>query len=84
MLSGLFQAAAHLPPTVSHILLQALFTESLHGELPLPLSPVEGLACQLFFRLSLLKVHMESNSLPSPSFSSGGDCLPASSAGFIY
>jgi hypothetical protein len=27
---------------------------------------------------------MESNSLPSPSFSSGGDCLPASSAGFIY
>jgi hypothetical protein len=50
MLSGLFQAAAHLPPTVSHILLQALFTESLHGELPLPLSPVEGLACQLLFQ----------------------------------
>jgi hypothetical protein len=39
-LSALFQAAVHLLPTISHLLLQALFTESSQKELPLFPSPV--------------------------------------------
>jgi hypothetical protein len=42
-LSVLFQAVAHLPPTLSQLLLQAFFTDSLHGEqllAPFPLSSV--------------------------------------------
>jgi hypothetical protein len=59
-LSALLQAAAHLLPTISQLLLQALFNESLHRELPLPLSPVERLVSVYFCRFCLPKVCVES------------------------
>jgi hypothetical protein len=47
LLSAIFQVAAPLPSTVSRLLVQVLFTESLLRKLPFPVSPVEGLACWL-------------------------------------
>jgi hypothetical protein len=47
LLSDLFEAVAHLLPIVSWLLSQALFTESLQGELPLPPSLVERLVSRV-------------------------------------
>jgi hypothetical protein len=49
-LSVLFQAAAHLLPIVNQLLLQALFTEISRERLPLPPSPVDGLASRLLLQ----------------------------------
>jgi hypothetical protein len=47
-LSALFQAAAHLLPTVSHVLLYILFTKGTHGEqLIAPYPYFSGGACLL-------------------------------------
>jgi hypothetical protein len=40
-------AAAHLPPTVSHLLLQALFIESSPGHMPLLFFPIYSPTCLL-------------------------------------
>jgi hypothetical protein len=92
-LSALFQAVAHLLPTVSHLLLQALLTDSSHGKHLLAFSSF------LWWRgrLCLLKVHEESSSLilpPSPvpqNTSPHPLCVPFSSLfmiplffGFIF
>jgi hypothetical protein len=71
LISALFQAAAHHPPTVS-LSLQALFTESSHGDQLLAFPPFSGaVACQPVYlsRLCLLKVPTEISSFllpPSP------------------
>jgi hypothetical protein len=71
-LSALFQAGAHLLPNVSHLLLQALFTDSSHGKHLIAFSSLlwwRGLPASYYCRLCLLKVHLESSSLilpPSP------------------
>jgi hypothetical protein len=69
-LSALFQAIAHLPPTVSRLLLQALFTESLHGELPFPPSLVEGLAFWLLLQPLFIESSHGEHLLVPPPFSS--------------
>jgi hypothetical protein len=51
LLPVLFQAVAHLLPSVSCLLLQALFSESLHGELTLFPSLVDGVLAGYFCRL---------------------------------
>jgi hypothetical protein len=51
---------AHLLPTISHLLLQALLIDRLRGGLPLPPTLVEKLASYLLLQACLLKVCVES------------------------
>jgi hypothetical protein len=56
----------HLLLTVNHLLLQALFTESSRGELPLPPSLVERLVCQLHLQSLFTESSCRKQSLPLP------------------
>jgi hypothetical protein len=72
-LSALFQAAAHHSLTVSHLIFQALFTESSHGvqllSFPLPSSPLQRLVSRLLFQVLFTESLQGNQQFAPPPFS---------------
>jgi hypothetical protein len=85
-LFAIFQTPILYLPIVSHLLFQALLTESLHGDqllAPYPFSVLE--ACQPFtFPGFVYKSSCGEQLLVTPPFSGAEACLLSTFAGFVY